>query len=348
MKRKVLLYGANGFSGKLILKEAQKQGVELVIAGRNKKEIKKASDEFNFPYRIASLDNDLEINDMLKDIDCLFNAAGPFSQTTKPLIKACIAMGIHYVDLSGEIDDYIAVHSHNKTAIENNVMLLPGVGFDIVPTDCLGLYTSKKIKDPSELNFYIKGFDDISSGTATTAIEAIGKGIRFRKDGKIVRAKKTETVKINYNEKNEAYLLSTWGDIFTSYLTTKIKNIKVYFKSSLFNKSYILLLHYLESIYKYNFMKKPLFFWASMQKGPSQEKMDTGTIEIIAEAKNSLGESAATHLVLPEGYIFTALSSVMIIKKIQDGIIKPGFHTPAQLFGEDFILEVEGTSRSDL
>src|SRR6478672_11876089 len=103
MNRQVLLYGATGYTGRLIIEEALEKGLMLVLAGRNHQKVSKLATSFNLPYRIGDLSNPEELDSLLQDIAVVLHAAGPFAITAEPMIAACLRNKVHYLDITGEI-----------------------------------------------------------------------------------------------------------------------------------------------------------------------------------------------------------------------------------------------------
>ncbi len=171
-----MIYGANGFTGELIAREAKALGLNPIIAGRNKNVIKALAEELGLRSRVFDLLDQQQLAKQLSDLQLILNCAGPFSATSIALIKGCIQTGTHYLDISGEISVFEYAYSQNIQAKASNIVLCPGVGFDIIPTDCLAAKLKQALPDA---NYLALGFDSNSSlspGTAKTAVEAIALG----------------------------------------------------------------------------------------------------------------------------------------------------------------------------
>ena len=140
---KFLLYGANGYTGQLIIRYAEDYGLKPVIAGRSKEKIESLANKFGLDYKVFSLDNEPEMDAVLGEFDLVLHAAGPFMYTAKPMMEACIRTNTHYLDITGEIAVFEMAHRFDKAAKESSIVMMPGVGFDVVPTDCMALYLKK-------------------------------------------------------------------------------------------------------------------------------------------------------------------------------------------------------------
>ena len=140
MQQRFLLYGANGYSGRLIARFANAYGLQPVLCGRSRTSIGALAAELNLEYRIADVQDQQALHNALKDMQLVVNAAGPFDFTAKQMIEACMITGTHYIDLNGDSGVFEMLQSYHQQAIEKNIMILPGAGFDVVPTDCLALF----------------------------------------------------------------------------------------------------------------------------------------------------------------------------------------------------------------
>ena len=158
-----LLYGANGYTGGLIAKYAAQYGLTPILAGRREDAIKPLADQLNLSYKIFDLTNTAQLITALQEVKVVVHAAGPFSNTARQMIDACLQTGTHYLDINGDIQVFEQIKSLNAVAKEKNIMLLPGVGFDVVPTDCMALHLKNKLRDATHLKL---AFASIGGGVS--------------------------------------------------------------------------------------------------------------------------------------------------------------------------------------
>ena len=183
-----LLYGANGYTGKLIAKYAALYGLDPILAGRTEEAIKALADELKLPYKIIDLNNIVQLKAALQEVKVVVHAAGPFADTAKQMIDACLQTGTHYLDINGDITVFEMIKSFDTKAKEKNIILMPGVGFDVVPTDCMALHLRNKLPDATYLKLAFASVGGgVSRGTAMTIISRLGEGGASRKNGKIVK-----------------------------------------------------------------------------------------------------------------------------------------------------------------
>ncbi|XDD51462.1 trans-acting enoyl reductase family protein [Leptospira sp. WS92.C1] len=345
-KKNWLLYGANGYTGELIARRAVEKGLKPILAGRSEIKIRALAEELGLPFRIFALDNDLEIQNQIGDCLLVLHCAGPFIETAEPMANACIATGVHYLDITGEIPVYEKLYSLSSKAIAKKVMLLPGVGFDIVPTDCLAVMLKEKLPKAHFLELGFSGFTDISRGTLKSALAQLPYGSKVRRNGKIetvpqLSMKKIVEISGSYAE----FFAIPWGDVFTSFISTGIPNIAVY---SSFPASQAKILKFLRPT---TFFLKNSLILKGIQKlvdftvsGPDVEKRKSGVVYLWGEAwTEASSKKVSIRMRCAEGYEFTVESALAAVVKIEKGKVQSGFMTPAKVFGSKFVLEIPGT-----
>jgi len=346
---KILIYGANGYTGKLIVEKAVNSDYDITIAGRGIKSISKMGRQYNLSYLSFTL-NEIKSNPkILKEFDIMLNCAGPFSQTAKPIIDACLKSHTHYLDITGEIDIFRLGKSYHQKAIDSKVVICPGVGFDVIPTDCLASRLNEFMPNADEL---ILGFEStagkISPGTMATSIESLGYGGRIRKNGKILKVPLVyKSQKYDFGNGEKTMVTIPWGDVATAGYSTNIPNISVYIPmhpkqvQQLKRINWFPWLLRLEIIQ--NFLKKKV---KKKIKGPSiKERNNSKTYvwgQIIKGNKVLEGQ-----LVTSNGYDLTVDGSLAVIDYIYKykNDIKGGYFTPSQLCGNDLIEQLPKSSK---
>jgi short subunit dehydrogenase-like uncharacterized protein len=190
----LLIYGSNGYTGALITRRAVEEGLRPILGGRKPERISQLATEFGLDYRSFALDDPAAIERALDDITVVLNCAGPFSHTTKPIVDSCMRTGTSYLDLTGEVDVLEALAARDNEANSAGIMLLPGVGFDVVPSDCLAAHLKKRLPTATHLTLGIQALGKRSRGTSTTMIEGIGRGGMVRRDGALVQVDRKSVV----------------------------------------------------------------------------------------------------------------------------------------------------------
>jgi short subunit dehydrogenase-like uncharacterized protein len=346
---KVLLYGANGYTGYLILKELLELGIPTIIAGRNEILITEIANKNHIEGRVFDLDIEDVVFQNIKDVNVVLHAAGPFIHTAKPMMDACIKAKVHYLDITGEIPVYGMAAKRSEAAKEAGIMLMPGVGFDVVPTDCMAKSLSEMMPDATHLQLAFSNYGGrISQGTARSALEGIAYPGSERKDGKIIpvpKANKSQLIPFIEGKPRFAMQIP-WGDVFTAYFTTGIPNIETYLaiKKDTFTKmrfvtkylGFLLKMPWLKTYIANQIKKMPL--------GPNEEERKTGFTMVYGKVSNKDGKVIEARLKVAEGYLFTAISSAIVCKKVLSGDFKIGFQTPAGCYGKSLYAQVSGSS----
>ena len=342
-----LIYGANGYTGELIAREAVKRGLKPILSGRSQNKVEPLAKELNLTCRTFSLEDKKSLEYTLKEVDFVVHCAGPFSLTSQRMVEACLRMGKHYTDITGEIAVFEAMAKRDEAAKKAGIMIMPGVGFDVVPSDCLALHLKNLLPSATDLTLAFYGLGGISHGTQATMTMNVGKGGAIRRNGKIERVPAAyKTREIDFGEFAKNAVTIPWGDVATAFYTTGIPNIEVYTVVPEAQLKLLKLSRYLGWLLKTKFVQNRL------QKripegGPSAEERASGKTYLWGEASDAQGNRVEARQICPEGYTTTVLTALNIAEKILKGNFRAGFQTPAKCYGADLILEIEGTERRE-
>ena len=346
MKDKLLIYGCNGYTGTLISHHAKEKGLTPILAGRNETAVKQLADELGLAYRIFDVADTAAIDKALADCRVILHCAGPFMYTSQQVIDACLRTGTHYLDITGEIGVFEAAHKRHEAAVKAGIVVMPGVGFDVVPTDCLSLYLKEQLSDATHLELCLNMVGSkLSHGTAITIAESLDSGSAIRRNGTIVKTRSGATTRtIDFGGAKRTAVEIPWGDVSTAYYTTGIPNIRVYnvlpqqLITTMKWSSYIapiLGMRWVKDRAIANIKKRPA--------GPTVAQRQAAKSLVWGEVKNATGTTITALLTAPEGYTLTALTAVEIATRVlRSDFATTGFRTPAAVFGAGFIREFEG------
>ncbi len=346
-----MLYGAYGYTGKLILEEAIKNDLNPVLAGRNSEKLISLAEKNSLEYKVFNLDDQKIINETIEGFDLVLNAAGPFNETSLPIVKGCLENSSSYMDITGEINVFEKNFSFHERARDLGIVLISGVGFDVVPSDCLIKYVSEKVENPTHLELGVAGLGGLSGGTLKTMIKNLPYGTVVRRDGKIIlqpMGKNPKEIRFMDKIQKKLYPIS-WGDIATAYRSTKIPNITVYMQlPKYFNNLTGPIESLVRKILKLETVQNMIMSWIENNvEGPNEEERGSAKSYLWAKAYNeNTGDSYEAWLKTLESYQLTAVSAIKCIKKLDNSNIN-GALTPSQAFGKDFILEFPKTERRD-
>lgn len=348
MRNAFLIYGANGYTGELITRMAAERGLKPILAGRNAIAVESLAKKFHLDYRVFALDETGLLDAALQEVDMVLHCAGPFSITSRPMAEACVRNKKHYTDITGEISVFETCAAMGKKAEEADVMMMPGVGFDVVPSDCLARHLKDRLPTATHLSLAFYGMGRLSHGTQATMTMNVGRGGAIRKDGKITPVPAAwKTREIDFGEVTKTGVTIPWGDVATAYYSTGIPNIEVFTVVPPSNLKMLKMSRYLGWLLAtgpfQNYLQSKI-----PAGGPSDEERAKGRTLLWGEARDPNGNRVESRLQGPEGYTITAIAALNIAEKILAGKFTPGYQTPAKAYGADLILEIEGTERQDI
>ena len=349
MNGAVLIYGATGYTGKLIAKTAADRRARPILAGRDLNKVKAVAKPLGLEARAFDLRDAAGIDAALKGVSVALNVAGPFSATSRPVADACLRNRVHYLDITGEIEVFEALAARDAEAKTRGVTLLPGVGFDVAPSDCLAAHLKRRLPDANDLKLYLSFGGDVSRGTAKTMIEAISAGTRLRRNGRIVSRDRAESGSCDFGKGKRQTIQVSWGDVATAFHSTGIPNIEVQFAASPTIAAFAGTPWFVKSFLGLDFVQSFLKLQTGMMpEGPSEAARRAGRAVLVGEARNKTGETVRSRLRTPDAYSLTAATAFDAARRAAAGEVKAGFQTPSLAFGADYILAFEGVSREDL
>jgi len=279
----------------------------------------------------------------------VLHCAGPFSHTAKPVIDACLLTHTHYLDITGEIAVFEMAATYDAVAKMANIMLLPGVGFDVVPTDCLAAQLRSQLPSATHLTLAFRGLGIMSRGTTLTGLEGMAAGGMVRCEGKLIpvpTAWKTRHIDFGNGRGPIATITIPWGDVSTAYYTTGIPNIEVYIAFRPWARRFIKLSRYfhwlLGSAPMQSYFKSQVKL---MPRGATAEQLARSTSTIWGEVRDEAGHTVTARLKTPDGYTLTVLTALAIVERALGGRHPIGFQTPARAYSADLIFSIEGVTR---
>lgn len=350
MSQVLLVYGATGYVGEEVVRTAVSSGLTTIAAGRNSAKLQRLEEELGVETRVFDLTESAALDRGLADAAVVLNCAGPFKFTAAALVDACLRRGIHYLDITGEIPVFEMIHGRDAEAGRRGVMLLPGVGFDVVPTDCLALYLKQKLPSADRLTmaFQSVGPAGLPPGTQRTAIELLPYGTRVRRDGMLVKAANpAKAISVDFGGGPVIADLITWGDVFTAFHSTGIPNIEDYVATTPAFRRQLAFSRAIGPIARFAPMRRLLGM--SVKPGASRELRALTKTMVWGEATDARGDRVAARIEGPEaGLDWTKMTSLAAARKALDGVTPAGYQTPASAFGAGFVLEGEGVTLVDV
>lgn len=339
---KVMIYGAYGYAGELMVREAVKQGVKPIIAGLSAEKLKPLADELGLEFRAFSIEDAAA---HLENIGVLLSCAGPFSATAEPMVKACLDRHVHYLDITGEIAVFQKCYAMDAEARRQNVIVMPGVGTDIVPTDCLATMLKEKLPTATRLDLAFCFGTSMSIGTLKTSIESLGRGGLIREGNRLqVVPNAFRMRKIPFQDRPRWAATIPWGDVFTTGISTGVPNGVVYMAMSRMSIYMARMTNPFRRIIGrpgvQNFLKN--LAGKFVKKGPDAQARETERGQFWGEAEAPNGEKEEMTMSTPNVYALTATVGIRIAQYCLDYTGPGGYYTPSMLLGSRFIESIPG------
>lgn len=320
-----MIYGATGYTGRMAAEHAKALGLDLVIAGRTAEKLQSLAAQLNVPFRVFKPDE--LAAQFLEGIAVLLNFAGPFVQTADALMQACLEAGVDYLDITAEINVYRRAEQLAVQAARANVMLLPGVGWDVVPTDCLAMHVARRVQAPRSLKIALQVAGSMSRGSALSVSEIIGAGLLARVDGQLVATPDAQPRHFDFGDGPVICAPLSFGDLVTGWHSTGIPDIAMF-------------VHISGDAF-------PEGDLSQLPEGPSVEQREAHRARAVAEVSGADGIVARSVIETVNGYTYTPLAAVEAARRVLSGERRPGFETPARVFGIEFAQSIAGTTITD-
>jgi len=346
MKKKWLIYGANGYTGQLIARQARQRGLQPILAGRNIESIAAIAAETGFNKLVFDLEDKPAVDKALQGVSVVLHCAGPFSATSQPMIEACLKNGCHYLDITGEISVFANAYKQSEEAKHADTVLMPGVGFDVVPTDCLAATLVRALPAATTITLAFESESGVSPGTMKTSIEGLAGGGCVRKDGKlkwVPLAYKTREIRFRHGKRLAVTI--PWGDVFTAYISTGVPDVETYMaappSSILQMKRSRMLKPLLSMQWVQNMMKKRI---EKSVTGPEMRERQNTQMQLWGEVNTADGRSVSATMTTPNGYDVTVTASLGIVEYLLENDVEGGFYTPSLLMGADYAVNLPGVT----
>jgi short subunit dehydrogenase-like uncharacterized protein len=340
-----MIYGANGYTGELIAREAVGRGMKPVLAGRTAAKVEPLAAGLGLQARVFDLRNAAATARSVEGVGVVLHCAGPFSATAAPMMTACLVGHAHYLDITGEISVFELAQTLDADARAANIVICAGVGFDVIPTDCVAAVLKANLPDATHLALGFDSRSGFSPGTAKTSLEGLAQGGKVRQEGRIISVPLAyKTRRIDFGDGEKLAMTIPWGDISTAYATTGIPNIEVYVPGSpamvararranrfkwLFGTSVV------QSFIKRRIEKRV--------EGPSAAKRDAQPSYVWGEVTNARGDKRTARIKTANGYSLTVTGALAVVEHLLAHEVPGGTCTPAKLIGPDLVTRLQGS-----
>lgn len=339
-----MVYGAYGYTGELVAREAARRGLKPMLAGRDAAKVQALADELGLPHRAFALDDADDVRRNLDGVALVLHCAGPFSATARPMLDACLAAGAHYLDITGEVDVLEAILARGDEARQAGIVVCPAVGFDVIPTDCVAARLKQELPDATHLALGFDTRSGMSPGTTKTAIEGASRGGRVREGGVLRGIRLGERVRrIDFGDGEKSAVAIPWGDLATAYTTTGIPNLEVYTASSPRRIAALRRAHLLRGVLGIPMVQRFLKARATAQvRGPDDRQRECRPTFVWGEARNAAGAVTTARIQVPNGYTLTATGALAVVDFVLTSRPAPGVYTPSRLCGWELVTRLPG------
>ncbi len=333
-----LLYGVTGYTGDLVAREAVRRGMRPILAGRSAAAVTALATELGCEARAFALDDPTAVRAGLDGVGAVLHCAGPFVRTSRPMVEACLDCRASYLDITGELSVFERVLRQKEKARGAGVALLPGVGFDVVPSDCLAATLAAVLPDATHLDlaFWSQG-GSWSKGTLQTVIESLPAAGAVRRNGEIVPVGLAHaTMELDFPFGRRRLMTIPWGDVATAFHTTGIPNIRVFGAGPKHPGLLKLALPFLPLL-ALGPIKRAL--QARVRRtvtGPSAEARATARVYLWGRVRDASGRAMVARMETPEAYAYTATTAIESLLRVERGEVEPGAWTPARAFGAGY------------
>jgi short subunit dehydrogenase-like uncharacterized protein len=322
----LLIYGATGYTGRMAAQRAKALGLPFEIAGRNRQSLLALAEQLDVPYRVFDAAPDAAHS--LSGISVLLNFAGPFVHTAQGLMRACIEARVDYLDITAEINAYRLAEQMGGEAAEAGVMLLPGVGWDVVPTDSLAMHVAQRVANPVALSIALQVPGSMSRGSAMSVSEIIGAGVLARVDGELVSTPDAQPRHFDFGDGPVLCVPLSFGDLVTAWHSTRIPNIAMF-------------VHISGDAF-------PEGDLSQLPDGPGEQEREAHRARAVVEVSDADGNVLRSVIETVNGYTYTPHAAIEAARRVLSGDRRPGFETPARVFGGGFAEGIAGTTITDL
>ena len=337
-----MIFGANGYTGRLVAHEAVRRGMRPVLAGRSAEAIQKLAGQLGCPC--ACLRSMTALRRMWRACaPCC--AAGPFSSTARPMIDACLSARAAYLDITGEIDVIELAASRDAEARRGGIAVIPAVGFDVVPSDCLAATLRDALPSATRLVLAFSTTGGMSPGTAKTSLENLPRGGRVRMDGEIVHVPTAwKTREVDFPEGRRSVVTIPWGDVASAYYSTGIPNIEVYMSMPPAQIRAMRRWRWLLPLAGLSFVQRMARRRIERSlPGPGEAELAESRGSFWGRVEDPQGHAAEATLSTIGGYPLTVETALIFVEAALAGKLPAGFSTPSRALGRDVIEQVPGT-----
>jgi short subunit dehydrogenase-like uncharacterized protein len=346
----LIVYGSYGYTGHLIIDELKQKKFNVILSGRNREALQEQSQESGYPFEVVDINDIVALKNLLQKANLVIHCGGPFRFTAKQMVDVCVQTNTHYTDITGEWQVFELLAGFDAAAKQAGIQIMPGTGFDVVPSDCLAVHLKKRLPSATHLQLaFAMVPGGMSRGTKKSMTESLGFGGIMRRNNELVPfTLGKDVLELDFGKFTTKTTRIQWGDISTAWRSTGIPTIEVFAGANEKSVRGLRMSNYFGWLLRKRWMKNFLLKQIDKGKaGPSEKHLREGKCYLRGTAWDEAGNIRTSLLNGPNAYLLTAKTAVLIAEKVMTGKFGAGYKTPAMQYGADFILEISGTTRTD-
>lgn len=343
-----MIYGANGYTGRLIAEAAVARGEFPVLAGRNREAVRSLAEQLGCPWTAFAPPDASDGLLAVPNLRTVVNCAGPFSQTAFQLASACVLAAVHYLDVSGEVLVLQRVFSLHERAKRAGCVVMPGVGY--AHSDCLAVSVAESVGQATSLTLAFRGFGRASRGTARTAVEDLAQGGFLVRNSRLIPACEAQVRQaIPFASGTRHAASVTWGDLAIALRSTASSEITVFTEMPRTVAWLSPLLGLTKALLRWRWVRRGVERAVDRYaSGPEPQERMRGAMEYWASATSATGQTVRRTMTTPNIYTLTADIVLEAVGRLASGTTLAGAVTPASAFGVDFLSALPGIVLSPL
>ena len=338
---RALLYGATGYTGREVAAALADGGVEVLLAGRNAQRVGAVAEPLGLPWVAFDLGSTAELDAALAGTAVVLNAAGPFGATAEPMLRGCLRAGAHYLDLGGEWPVFQRIAAFDGEARAAGIMLMPGVGLTVAATDCLLAMAAACWPVTAKLRLGVSRPTIMTRGTVVSIADVLGPGAPIRRRGQLVSAPAGRLWHaFDFGRGLREAAAMAYPDVVTAPLTTGVPDIETYCELPWGQRLGYRLSGTGMAITGPERWRRALAgLGRLMPEGPAASDRQGAGYVMVAEATDPWRRARQLRMRTRDGYTTSVATAAEAVRRVLAGTARPGFETPARIFGPRFILE---------
>ncbi|MGU3502477.1 saccharopine dehydrogenase family protein [Mycobacterium sp. C31M] len=354
MTGRIVVFGATGYTGGLVLDALLRRGIRPVLAGRGADRLTALAQRCGgLDYRVADVNDPASIGALIDAGDVLVTTVGPFSQFGHPVAHAAAEAGAHYIDSTGEVGFVRDLHQRLDTrARATGTTIVPAFGYDYVPGILAGSLAARAagpLMRSLDIGYFAIGSlrNGLSHGTRTTMAEGLVLPAPAWRSGRLVDDTTARTVQ-NFTvrgQQRSAFLVSGTEVLFLPAQLPGVESVTVYngwFPQ--FSRAIQALSRIANTTVKLPGGRTLVDAIAARtvggQGGPDAAERARTLSHVVAVAGNESGEILAdVHLEGPSPYTLTAELMAWAAQRLATGAAAAaGVVGPVEAFGLDQLI----------